>query len=76
MRIIHISEQDAAQVNALLRMHSDVRDTHVIEATTLMGRLMRDEPDAAADTIADLEEQIETFEDDRDNLSRIATIFA
>lgn len=75
MRLIPMTEEDAAQVQAILMTHAEMQDHRTLESMELMGRLKRDEPEAAFDTIADLQSQVTTFEDDCDNLRRIAVLF-
>lgn len=75
MRTIQISDEDAAQVQAILMTHAEMQDHRTLESMTLLGRLKRDEPEAASDTITDLQDQIEDFEVDCDNLRRIANMF-
>ena len=75
MRTIQISDEDAAQVQAILMTHAEMQDHRTLESMTLLGRLKRDEPEAASDTITDLQDQIEYFEVDCDNLRRIANMF-
>jgi ABC-type transporter Mla MlaB component len=76
MRTITISDEDAAQVQAILMTHAELQDHRTLESMTLLGRLKRDEPEAARDTINDLQEQIDDFEIDCDNLRRIAVFFS
>lgn len=75
MRTIEISDEDAAQVQAILTTHAELQDHRTLESMQLLGRLKRDEPDTARDTIDDLTGQIEDFEADCDNLRRIAVLF-
>ena len=77
MRMIMISEADAAQVKAILMTHAEMQDQRVVESMTILGRLKRDEADDenAQELMIDLHEQIDTFEVDCDNLKRIAQIF-
>lgn len=75
MRTITLSDDDAAQVQAILTTHAELQDHRTLESMQLLGRLKRDEPEAARDTIDDLQEQIDTFEADCDNLRRIAVLF-
>lgn len=75
MRTIELTPDDAAQVQAILMTHAEMQDHRTLESMNLLGRLKRDEPEAARDTINDLQEQIEDFEDDCDNLRRIAALF-
>lgn len=75
MKTICMTDDDAAQVKAILMTHAEMQDHRTLESMTLLGRLKRDEPDAARDTIDDLQEQIDVFEADCDNLRRIADAF-
>lgn len=75
MRTIEISLDDAAQVQAILMTHAEMQDHRTLESMNLLGRLKRDEPDDAKDMIDDLQGQITDFEEDCDNLRRIASLF-
>lgn len=75
MKMVMISETDAAQVKAILMTHAEMQDQRSVESMTLMGRLKRDEPVDGAAMIADLADQVTVFDNDCDNLRRIAQIF-
>lgn len=75
MRMVQISEEDAAQVHSVLMTLSEVSDMQINSSLELMSRLKRDEPDAAAETINDLQGQVTDFETDSENLKRIALLF-
>jgi hypothetical protein len=73
MKQYQLSEQDAATVKAILLTHATMQDHRALESMSLLGRLKRDEPDD--ELIPDLQGQINDFEADTDNLTRIANIF-
>lgn len=75
MRNIELDDSDAAQVKAIMSMHAEMQDNRAIETMTTMGRLKRDDPHDAADTILDLEDIVEDCEIDAENLKRIASKF-
>lgn len=75
MRNISISDEDAAQVVAILMTHAEMQDARSLESMQLLSRLRRDEPISAAGTIEDLRGQVDDMENDCDNLRRIAQIF-
>lgn len=68
-----MTEEDAAQVRAILLTHAEMQDHRTLESMSLLGRLKRDEPED--ELIVDLQGQINDFEVDCDNLKRIADIF-
>lgn len=74
-RPIELTDDDRAQVHAILMTHAQISDQQSVNSMELIGRLRRDEPVAAAETISDLEGQVKTFDADYDNLSRIARLF-
>jgi len=75
MRSISISELDAAQVAAILNVHAEMQDARINEIGPVLARLKRDEPDAAAEVILDMEDALNLCEDDAENLKRIAQLF-
>ena len=74
MKTVMISQEDAAQVKAILLTHAEMQDHRTIESMTILGRLKHDEPEEV-DMIALLKDQVDDFENDTDNLKRIAQIF-
>lgn len=68
-----LTDTDAAQIKAILLTHAEMQDHRTLESMSLLGRLKRDEPDD--ELIPDLQGQINDFEEDCDNLKRIANIF-
>jgi len=76
MRTIELEDDDFAQVRAALMTMSEVSDMQINTSLELIARLRRDEPDAAAGTITDLEGQVQDFELDSENLKRIAQLFS
>lgn len=75
MPLVDISSEDAATVHAVLMTQAEMQDSRSLESMTIQSRLMRDCPDEASDMIATLGGQVETFEDDCDDLRRIARLF-
>lgn len=73
MRMVMISEQDAQQVAAILNTHAEMQDQRTVENLELMSTLRVEEGDESL--IDDLADQNDTFDDDCDNLRRIAKIF-
>lgn len=71
-----LNPADALQVQAILRTHAEMQDSRINESLSIVGRLKRDDPEAGADMIDDLQDQVKVFEGDSDNLNRIADIFA
>lgn len=71
---VAMTVEDAAQVQAILMTHSMMQDNRVMQTTELLARLKKDTP-GEVDMIADLQDQIESFEEDSDNLQRIAQFF-
>lgn len=77
MITLSISQEDAIQVQAILRTHAEMQDQRILEIGPIRMRLKLEEadnPDAIA-LVNELEEQIEYFEEDAENLKRIADIF-
>lgn len=70
----NLNEDDASQVRAILLTHAEMSDQSAIKSSELKGRIERDCPEEE-EMIEDLGEQIQDFEEDRDNLKRIANIF-
>lgn len=73
MKTIILSDEDAAQVKAILMTHAEMQDHRSIEAEEVLGRLRRDEPDS--DLIVNMSEAAEDITDDIENLKRIAHYF-
>jgi hypothetical protein len=77
MGMVLISDEDKAQVAAILNTHAEMQDQRTVENLELMSNLNINEPsdeDARA-LVLDLEDQNVTFDGDCDNLRRIAKIF-
>lgn len=66
---------DADQIRAILLTQAEMQDQRINPSLELISRLKRDEPVEAADLIEDLEEGVEVFQEDSDNLKRLANIF-
>jgi hypothetical protein len=75
MKTILISDEDAATVKAILLTHAEMQDNRSIESLEVIGRLRRDDPKDAAETIADLQDTHNTLEEDCENLKRISHLF-
>lgn len=75
--MITLSRDDASQVRAILLTHAEMQDSRINDSLSLIGRLNADLPqdDEAQDMVASLEAQVELFEDDADNLKRLADMF-
>lgn len=71
---IEIDPVDAAIVKAILLTHASIQDRRVMETEVIQTRLMRDEPGETLmiDTLAS---QVVDFEEDSEELRRIANIF-
>jgi hypothetical protein len=77
MRMVMISDEDAVQVASILNTHAEMQDQRSLENLELMSRLNveeRHDQDAQL-LVLDLKDQNETFDNDCDNLRRIAKIF-
>lgn len=77
-RLIKISPEDARQVRAILLTHAELQDRRAIPSMELLGRLKKDNPvpdQTVEEMIEDLKDQVSDFENDSDNLQRIAALF-
>jgi len=75
--MITLSPDDVSQVHAILMTHAEMQDSRINDSLSLIGRLntdLSDDPDAQA-MIDELKHQVEVFEDDADNLKRLAEMF-
>ena len=68
-----MSEIDAAQVGAILSTHSEMQDARIHETMTIIGRLQRDDPESPQ--IEFLTSLVAIYENDSDNLKRLAQLF-
>jgi hypothetical protein len=77
MQMVMISDEDKAQVRAILETHAEMQDQRTVENLELVSRLQVEEPDDndARSLVRDLKAQNETFDGDCDNLRRIAKLF-
>lgn len=77
MRMVMISHDDAQQVRAILETHAEMQDQRTVENLELVSRLQVEEPDdhEARSLVRDLKDQNDTFDNDCDNLRRIAKLF-
>lgn len=73
MKTITLSDEDAAQVKAIMMMHAEMQDHRSLEAEAVLGRLQRDEPDS--ELIHNMVEDGQDIADDVENLKRIAALF-
>lgn len=73
MKTITLSDEDAAQVKAIMMMHAEMQDQRSVEAEAVLGRLQRDEP--GSDLIDNMVEDGQDLTDDVENLKRIASLF-
>lgn len=77
-RTITLSPEDSSTIRAILLTHAEMQDQRAIPSMELVSRLRKDnssEDDTVMDMIEDLEDQVEVFEKDSDNLKRIADMF-
>lgn len=65
---------DAAIVKAILMTHAELQDTRAIPSMEIIARLKRDEP-SALEMIDTLVGQVADFEEDSEELRRIADLF-
>jgi hypothetical protein len=75
--MVMMSDADKAQVRAILETHAEMQDQRSLENLELMSRLNVEEAndeDARA-LVLDLKDQNATFDNDCDNLRRIAKLF-
>lgn len=75
MKMVMMSEVDCAQVKAILLTHAEMQDRRINEIMEIQSRLKLEEPEDGAELILDMDDQVVTFEEDCDNLKRIAQIF-
>lgn len=71
---MRLDDEDFQTVAALIADKVNHQDSRVVDAMELLSRQKRDDPNSPL--IPELEEQVETFEQDRDNLQRIHDEFA
>jgi len=74
MRFLCICDDDCNTIAAILRTHAEMQDQRINEIGPILTRLKLKEPVAAAQTILDLEDQLFIFEDDAEDLKRLANI--
>lgn len=72
---VELSDQDAATIRAILMTHAEMQDRAAMEGEVIIGRLSREEPDTAAETIDDLSDTNDTLTEDCENLKRLASKF-
>lgn len=75
--MLTLSRDDASQVRAILLTHAELQDSRINDSLAIIGRLNADlaHDDEAQDMVATLEAQVELFEEDADNLKRLAGMF-
>lgn len=73
---IEMTEKDAITIKAILMTHTEMQDQRALSSEELLSRLRRDNTgtDDEQQLIADLANQIETFEDDCIDLRRLADL--
>lgn len=74
MKTITLSDEDAAQARAVLQSYAEMSDMHVNPSMAMLSKMQHDEP-GELQMINDLQQQVTDFEEDRDNLRRIADLF-
>lgn len=72
--LIEIDPVDAAIVHSILMTHAELQDNRAIPSMEIMARLKRDEPGETA-MIDTLQAQVDDFEEDSEELRRIARMF-
>lgn len=70
---MRLTDEDWHTVIAVLKDKAEQQDREALTSTELLARQKCDIPDSPL--ITDLTEQVRVFEDDRDNLLRIASEF-
>lgn len=75
--MLTLSRDDASQVRAILMTHAEMQDARINDSLAIIGRLNADlgDDNEAMDMVASLEAQVELFEEDADNLKRLADKF-
>ena len=73
-RSIVLTEDDIQQVKAILLTHAELSDQHSIKTEAEHGQMLRDEP-GELETLEDLKDTIDDFNEDTANLKRIAALF-
>lgn len=75
MRTITMSEDDAQQIKAIMLTHAELQDLRSVESTELFARMKSAGDSDSDDMAAVLLEQVEEFDNDSNNLRRIAHLF-
>jgi hypothetical protein len=70
---ITLNDADADQVAAILKTHAEMQDQRVNSSMELLARMKKDEPGSVM--IDDLQEQVNDFDEDSTNLTRLANLF-
>lgn len=73
MTTISFDAVDAAQIGAILSTHSEMQDARINEMMFSIVRLKRDDPESSV--IDYLTSLIAVYENDSDNLKRLAHLF-
>lgn len=76
--MLTLSRDDASQVRAILMTHAEMQDLRINDSLAIIGRLNADlgsDDPEAKEMIDDLQQQVELFETDADNLKRLANMF-
>ena len=72
--IIDLDPIDASIVHSILMTHASMQEKRVMDTEVIQTRLMRDEPESV-DMIQSLASQVVDFEEDSEELRRIASLF-
>lgn len=79
MKTIILSNEDAAQIKAILETHAEMADNQALPSMELIGRmrleLSKGDDDEVQSMIVSLEEQVNDFEVDSENLKRLSLLF-
>ena len=70
-----LTDEQANTVHAILMTHAEMQDARSVESMELLSRLSKECPDEGEEMIDTLQEQIDDFDDDCDDLRAIADIF-
>jgi len=74
IQALKINADDKLQVASILLTHSEMQKQRVTTSRDLLSRMKNEEPEEE-DMIEILEEQTRVFEEDGQNLNRLATLF-
>jgi predicted short-subunit dehydrogenase-like oxidoreductase (DUF2520 family) len=74
VKTIILSDEDAAQVKAIMLTHAEMTDQRSMSTEAEHGRVSRDDP-GDLETLEDLREEVNDCDEDTINLKRIAALF-